>query len=144
MKSDLSWRYSNFLLRVSLGLFLFLWGVDKIMAPADTLRIFEHFYKIQIGTAASTALGIAEMLLGIAIILGRWRTLSYGLGLFFHMISTLSSWRQLLDPWGTIWNQGKNSHLFLASIPVLAAFIVLFMNRGDGRFTFNCSAGLKK
>lgn len=137
MNSYVPWRYGNFLLRVSLGFFLLLWGIDKLVAPSDTLRIYEHFYKMQIVSSTAPILGVAEAILGIAIIFGFWRRLSYGLGLLLHLISTLSSWQQLLDPWGKFWNEGKNSHLFLASIPVLAAFIVLFMNRADDTLTLD-------
>ncbi len=138
------WRYGNLLLRISLGLFLFLWGLDKIIAPGDTGHIFEHFYKMQIDAHATTVVGVGEMALGVAIIAGVFRTFSYGLGLMLHLISTLSSWQQLLDPWGKIWNAGKNSHLFLASIPVLAAFIVLFMNRSDDELTVGRIFGRKR
>lgn len=133
----LPWRYGNLVLRISLGLFLFLWGLDKLVAPADTVKIFEHFYKIQLGVSLATIVGVAEMGLGLAVVVGFCRTFSYGLGLTLHLISTLSSWQQLLDPWGKIWNQGKNSHLFLASIPVLAAFVILFMNRSDEEVTLD-------
>lgn len=137
MTPYLPWRYGNLVLRISLGLFLFLWGLDKLVAPADTVKIFDHFYKMQLDASTTTIVGIAEMCLGLAIAVGFLRVFSYGLGLFLHLISTLSSWQQLLDPWGKIWNQGKNSHLFLASIPVLAAFIALFMNRSDEDFTLD-------
>lgn len=137
MTHYLPWRYGNLVLRASLGIFLALWGADKLVAPADTIKIFEHFYKMQLDASVATIVGIAEVCLGLAIAGGFFRTFSYGLGLALHLISTLSSWQQLLDPWGKIWNQGKNSHLFLASIPVLAAFVVLFMNRSDEDFTLD-------
>jgi len=41
-----------------------------------------------------------------------------------HAISTVSTYSQLLSPFG------KN-HLFIAAIPVLGAFIALFLMRDD-------------
>ena len=137
MNEPTQWPYGNLLLRVSLGLFLFLWGLDKLIATEDTVRIFSHFYKLGIGSAAAVIIGLAEMVLALCIGFGYKRKLSYLIGLIIHAISTLSSWQQLIDPWGRIWGDGKNSHLFLASIPVLAAFFVLYMNRYDDRWTLD-------
>jgi len=131
------WPYGSLVLRVALGLFLFLWGLDKLIATEDTIKIFSHFYKLGIGSTVAVIVGLAEMVLAISIALGYKRSLSYLTGLVIHALSTLSSWQQLIDPWGKIWGSGKNSHLFLASIPVLAAFIVLYMNRHDDRWTLD-------
>ena len=39
----------------------------------------------------------------------------------------IASWRPLIDPWGLI--GGEVKHLFLAGVPVLAAFAALYMLR---------------
>lgn len=46
--------------------------------------------------------------------------------MILHAISTISTYNQLLNPFG------KN-HLFIAAIPVLGAFIALFLMRDDDR-----------
>lgn len=53
---------------------------------------------------------------------GLWKTVTYGLGLVIHAISTIATIPQLLDPFG-------ENHLFIAGIPVLAAFAALFLLR---------------
>ena len=111
-----------FILRVGLGLFLLLWGLDKILSPESTLKVFEIFYFMPIGVNAAYVIGVAEVLLSIAIIAGYQKKYSYGLGLILHGISTLSTWKQLIDPFG------KN-HLFIAALPVLAGFITLYLLR---------------
>ena len=80
------------LLRVGLGVFLLLWSVDKLIAPGKTVVIFEHFYHLPIGSALAQAIGVAELLLSISIILGFKKTLSYGLGAALHGVSTLSTY----------------------------------------------------
>lgn len=127
---------TNVLLRWSLGFFLALWGVDKLVATEGAQNIFSHFYLVEIGPSIAQVLGVLEILLGAAILLGLFRTFSYGLGLLAHSVSTIASWKQLIDPWGLIWG-GGNSHLFLAAIPVLAGFIVLFLNRHDTYMTID-------
>lgn len=113
---------SLLILRVSLALFLLLWGVDKIVVPEGTVGIFDHFYKMSIGVAMAKVLGGLEVLLALAILAGFMKTWSYGLGLILHTVSTLSSWRQLLSPFG-------DNHLFIAGLPVLGGFIALFLLR---------------
>ena len=114
------------ILRIGLGVFLLLWSVDKLIAPGKTVAIFEHFYFLPIKPALAQAIGVAELLLGISIILGFKKTISYGLGAALHGVSTLSTYEQLLSPFG------KN-HLFIAGVPVLAAFLALFLLRKQDR-----------
>jgi putative oxidoreductase len=61
---------------------------------------------------------------------------SYGLGTIAHGISVLSSWRQLFDPWGLV-SGGPPNHLFLAGVPVLAAFIALYLLRARDTWTLD-------
>ncbi|MGQ0656665.1 MAG: hypothetical protein ACT4NU_00985 [Chromatiales bacterium] len=56
--------------------------------------------------------------------MGLWRTLTYGAALLIHAMSTLSTYHELLSPFG------KN-HLFIAAVPVLAAFTALFLLRRE-------------
>ena len=111
-----------FILRVGMGSFLMLWGLDKLFAPDSTVKVFEWFYKIPIGVSAAQAIGVLEILLGLAIITALWKRYTYGLGLILHSISVGASWKQMIDPFG------KN-HLFIAGLPVLAGFIALYMLR---------------
>lgn len=116
------------ILRISLGGFLLLWSIEKFVIPERTVSIWQGFYFISIGGAMPYVIGSLEALLSVAIILGLWRKWSYGLGLALHAISTAATWRQLIDPWG-IWLNDRIQHLFLAGVPVLAGFVVLYMLR---------------
>ena len=110
------------LLRLSLGGFLLLWGIDKLVSPETTVKIFGMFYMIPIDLGIAYAVGIAEVLLALAIMIGLYKKWTYGLGMILHGISTISTYKQLAMPFG------KN-HLFIAALPVLAAFIVLYLLR---------------
>jgi uncharacterized membrane protein YphA (DoxX/SURF4 family) len=114
------------ILRVGLGFFLLLWSIDKLVAPENTVRIFERFYFIPINATLAQVTGLAELLLSVCIILGFRKTISYGLGMALHAVSTISTYDQLLSPFG------KN-HLFIAGLPVLAAFVTLFLLRKQDR-----------
>jgi len=109
-------------LRISLGIFLLLWGIDKLVSPESTVKIFEMFYLTGIGLQGAMILGGLEVLLSLAIIGAVWKEYSYGLGLLLHGFSTVSTYKQLLNPFG------KN-HLFIAALPILAGFLVIYMLR---------------
>lgn len=111
-----------FILRLGLGAFLLLFGIDKLIVPATTVEVFAQFYGLIVSHGMVYAAGALEILLSLAFLAGLWKTLSYGLGLLLHAASTLATYQELLSPFGT-------NHLFLAAIPVLAAFIALFLLR---------------
>jgi putative oxidoreductase len=117
-------RIGLFILRFGMGFFLLLWGLDKIFAPESTVMVYKIFYKIPINVSTSFGIGILEIILSIAIILGLWKRLSYGLGLLLHTISTFATYKQLLTPFG-------QNHLFIAGLPVLAGFIALYLLREE-------------
>lgn len=116
------------ILRISLGGFLLLWALEKFFIPQTTVAIWDRFYLVPIGPALPYLIGPLEALLSIAIIVGLWRRWSYGLGLALHTISVAATWKQLIDPWGLYLNE-RPQHLFLAGVPVLAAFVVLYRLR---------------
>ena len=111
-----------FILRLGLGAFLLLFGIDKLVAPATTVEVFAQFYGLIVSHGMVYGAGVLEILLGLAFLAGLWKTLSYGLGLLLHAVSTLATYQELFAPFGA-------NHLFLAALPVLAAFIALFLLR---------------
>jgi len=124
LKSRLS--LALFILRVSLGLFLLLWALEKLVLPESTVAIWTTFYKIPIAGALITIIGLLQTALAIALIVGFWRPVTYGVALGIHTVTVLSTWKQLLDPWGLASGE-KTNHLFLAGVPVLAGFVALYL-----------------
>jgi len=123
-------------LRVSLGAFLLLWGVEKFVIPEVTVRIWGAFYGVGLAAALVPVVGAVESALALAITVGLWRRVSYGLGLLLHAVSVASSWRQMIDPWG-LRSGGAPNHLFLAGVPVLAAFVALYLLRDRDAWTLD-------
>ena len=111
-------------LRVTLGLFLLQWGVEKFVVPESTVGIWGHFYGIDVSPTLGYVFGAVEIAIAACLFLGRFLTVAAGAALVLHAVTVLVSWRQLLDPWGDPVN-----HLFVASIPVLGGFIALFLLR---------------
>ena len=115
-------KLALFILRIGLGSFFLLWGLDKIFASESTVMIYKIFYMSSITVSIAMIVGVVEVLFSLLFMAGMWKKWTYGLGMILHGISTLSTWKQLIAPFG------KN-HLFIAAIPVLAGFIALYLLR---------------
>jgi uncharacterized membrane protein YphA (DoxX/SURF4 family) len=111
-------------LRVTLGLFLLQWGVEKFVVPQNTVGIWSHFYGLDVPQTLGYLFGALEIAIAVCLFLGLFRTVAYGAALALHAVTVLVSWRQLLDPWGD-----EANHLFIAGVPVLGGFIALFLLR---------------
>ena len=111
-------------LRVTLGVFLLQWGVEKFVAPESTVAIWGYFYGLDVSATLGYLFGAAEIVIAVCFFLGLLRTVAYGAALALHAVTVVVSWRQLLDPWG-----GDANHLFVASVPVLGALVALFLLR---------------
>ncbi|HJT15265.1 MAG TPA: hypothetical protein VJ790_21760 [Dongiaceae bacterium] len=111
-------------LRITLGLFLLQWGIEKFVMPEANVFIWGHFYGVTVSQALGYAFGAAEIAIALCMIAGLFRTIVYGAALILHAVTVLVTWRQLIDPWGDPIN-----HLFTAGVPVLGAFLALFLLR---------------
>jgi putative oxidoreductase len=129
--ADLVGRVSTALLALRLGVFLvmLMWTLDKFVAPDHARRIFENFYGIGgLDVTASYIVGAVELVLILAFVAGLRKRLTYGLVFLLHTVSTLSSYRQYLDPFDNL--------LFFAAWPMLAACFTLYSLRDlDTRWT---------
>lgn len=120
------------ILRFFLGIFLLQWSVEKLILPNATLRVAQNFYGVSLPVTSSYMLGVAELILSLALILGFYRTISYGLALLVHTVTVLVSWRQLLDPYGLA---KVGNHLWISAWPTWGAFAALFLMRHSDVYT---------
>ncbi len=117
------------LLRLSVFLVFLMWTLDKFVNPAHAAAVFENFYLIGgLGPVIFYILGFVELVILIGFLVGYQKTMTYGIILILHGISTLSSFPQYLDPFENL--------LFFAAWPMLAACYTLFSLRDlDTRWT---------
>jgi len=128
MSTDARIPVSLFLLRLGVFIVMLMWTLDKLINPSHAGAVFERFYTISgLGSTAFLIIGLAELALIVAFLLGVKKTLTYGAVLVLHGISTLSSYQQYL---------GFDNLLFFAAWPMLAACFVLFYLRDlDTKYT---------
>jgi putative oxidoreductase len=111
-------------LRITLGLFLLQWGIEKFVVPQSGVAIWSHYYGLNISQVVGYLFGAVEIAIAGCLFLGIFRTAAYGAALALHAVTVLVSWRELLNPWG-----GPVNHLFIAGVPVLGALLALFLLR---------------
>lgn len=121
-------------LRLFLGVFLLQWSVEKLILPSSAIRISQTFYSVALPQSMPFVLGTAELALSIALLLGFFRTVSYGLALAIHTVTVMVSWRQLLDPYGLA---KIGNHLWIATWPTLGGFVALFLMRNSDVYTID-------
>lgn len=101
---------------------MLVWTLDKFVNTTHAARVFENFYGLEgLGPGAFAAIGVAELAIILAFVAGYRKRVSYGLVLLLHGTSTLSSYRQYLDPFSNL--------LFFAAWPMLAACFALYRLR---------------
>ncbi len=123
MKTDRPLEISLFLIRISVAAFFLVWAIGKITVPGITQSIAESYYSSSVTGPFSVAMGILQLLIVLAFLMGLFKTWTYGLLLGMHAVSVLVSLKALVNPYTA------PNFLFWAAIPTLAALLTLFLLR---------------
>ena len=126
MNTEIQRKLEISLLTLRLGVFIvmLMWTIDKIVRVDHAKIVFEKFYLLTgFENAVMYLLAGAELLLILAFLAGVKKRLSYGLVFLLHGVSTISSFKQYLNPF-----EGGNL-LFFAAWPMLAACFTLYVLR---------------
>ena len=67
-------------LRITLGLFLLQWGVEKFVVPQNTVAIWGYFYGLNVPQALGYLFGAVEIAIAGCLFLGLFRTASLRCG----------------------------------------------------------------
>ncbi len=130
---------SLLLLRIGTGLLLVLWGGLRVMSPAAGPGLATKYYggfldlqSLQIG------FGVAEVAIGLLVVAGLFRRVSYALQALILVPGAIILWRYLLDPMGMYLLDKESSQiLFFPSITIAAATLVLLAFRDEDRWSLD-------
>lgn len=114
--------------RIGIALFLLPWVIVKFTDPGYSSAIIGYFYGVELPAITPLILGGLWALLLLAFTVGFQKRLSYGLVLALHAISTATTWKILLNPFGT---GDQKDILFMAALPALAAMALLYVLRDE-------------
>jgi putative oxidoreductase len=116
--------WSMLVLRISLGLLMLIWGVDKLVNVEHGMLVSERFYLGAFSVPALLqAFGVAQMALGALIVLGLFGRYLYPVLVVITGVTLLAVWRSIIDPWGW-YLEGANA-LFFPSLVIFAGALVL-------------------
>lgn len=130
MNTEIQRKLELSLLTLRLGVFIvmLMWTVDKFVRVDHAKIVFEKFYLLTgFENAIMYVLAGAELLLILAFLVGIKKRWSYGFVFLLHGVSTVSSFKQYLNPF-----EGGNL-LFFAAWPMLAACFTLYLLRDYDR-----------
>lgn len=117
------------LLRLGVAWFIFVWAVNKFLAPAQYANIWKNFHGIDIGMAASYGFGTIQIIVCIMVFIGWQRLWSYAALALMHGVTVLVIFPRLIDPF-KISERGfpvnRNSSIALG---VLLAMVALWLLR---------------
>lgn len=125
------------LLRLTTGILLIIWGLVKINAPEVSASISDKYYFGLISTAdLQMPLGVAQALLGAAVVLGIFRNIVYPLQAIVLGIGAAAIWQYILDPLGLyLLTEETRQLLFFPSSTVFAASLVLLAFKDEDRLS---------
>lgn len=130
MNSDTQRKLEVSLLTLRLGVFIvmLMWTIDKFIRVEHAKAVFEKFYFLTgVENQIMYAIAGAQLILIFAFVMGLKKRWSYGLVFLLHGVSTISSFKQYLNPF-----EGGNL-LFFAAWPMLAACFTLYLLRDYDR-----------
>jgi uncharacterized membrane protein YphA (DoxX/SURF4 family) len=116
---------SIFLLRFSTGIYLALWGVDKLINASHAAGLSDRFYGGLVSSEAIIPiLGVIQVLIGLMVMLGLFRNISYKAQLAWYAVGIVPIITYIIDPLGLY--IADSSHLtWFPSTTLLFASIVL-------------------
>ncbi|MDJ0616406.1 MAG: DoxX protein [Calothrix sp. MO_192.B10] len=123
MTDERKLQVSLAIIRISTAIFFLVWSLRKLIQPESTQKIFSSFYFMQISPEISYVVGAIQTLIILMFLVGLFKTWTYGALLGMHIVSVLSTYQKLLNPY-----ESPNT-LFWAAVPALGGLIALFLLR---------------
>jgi uncharacterized membrane protein YphA (DoxX/SURF4 family) len=121
---------SLLLLRLSLGLLMVVWGLDKLVNVEHGMAVSAGFYLNLFSVPVLLqAFGVLQVLIGLLIGAGLARRFAYPALLAITATTALGVWKSIVDPWG--WYLEGANVLFHPSLIIFAASLVLWAFRDE-------------
>jgi putative oxidoreductase len=122
MSSDRRISVALLLLRLSVFLVMLMWTLDKFVNPDHAAAVYQNFYLISgLSNQMFYIIGAIQLIIILGFVAGFQKRWTYLLVLFFHAVSTFSSFPKYLAPFDNL--------LFFAAWPMLAACFTLYYLR---------------
>lgn len=128
---------SLLLLRVTTGWLMIWWGLSKVIAVGLSATISDTFYGgLFSGEWLFHGFGIAQTLLGVAVVLGLWRRLTLPAMTLINAFTAGAVWYAIIDPFRWYLPPQTDfpfTQLFYPSSIIVAASLLLIAFRDQDR-----------
>lgn len=122
------------ILRVTLGWFLVVWGLDKILNAGHAVAVSDGFYLGLFSHPLVVSVGgVLEVALGSLVIAGLFRSVSYAGALLVYTVTLLGVWKSIVDPLELVIDGGNL--VFGSSAVIWAASFYLWTTRNEAEST---------
>lgn len=114
---------SLLILRLGVAAVFLVWSIDRISNYEHNSRVMSHYYKLDLSPEMLTMVGLVQLGVIIAFLVGIKKFWSYGAILVMHTGTTVASMHRLIPPFE------RHQLLYYGALPMLGACIALFLLR---------------
>ena len=125
------------ILRFGVAWFIFVWAVNKLLAPVQYQNLARWIDKVEIDLSTIYAIAIVQIVVCLLVFAGAFRTWSYGALFAMHAYTVYRQWPKYLDPFEINDKGFPVNRNVTVSLAVLCAMLALWMLRDRDRWTFD-------
>lgn len=116
------------------------WGVDKLINVSHGQTVAEKFYGgMSVATAVMQGFGVAQVGLGVLLIVGLLRRFTYPALLAVTGTTLIAVWKSIVDPFKLLLDGGNL--IFYPSLIIFAGALVLLAFRDEDRWVVGARKG---
>ena len=130
------------LLRLGCAWFIFVWAVNKYLAPGQYAFVLKRFDGIEADFTQVYVIATVQVIICIAVFLGYQRTLSYALLALLHGLTIYRVYPALLDPFFISEKGFPKNRNSVNALAIFMAMVALWLLRA--RDTWSLDAWLAR
>jgi hypothetical protein len=121
-----------FLLRFSTGIYLALWGIDKLINAGRAVSLSDRFYGGLVSAESIIPIiGILQIIVGVTVMLGVVRKISYTAQLGLYLIGIVPIIGYILDPFAAYLVETAHLTWFPSTTLLFASAIIIVFKEFD-------------
>jgi len=123
---------SLLLLRISTGVYLILWGLVKLSAKDKAVSVSDRYYSgLLSADFVNYGLGGLQVAVGVLVILGLFRSLSYIANCAWYLLGLLPIMPYIIDPFGAYLVESARLTFFPSTTLFFATLVMLAFKEYD-------------
>lgn len=118
------------LLRLSTGLYLVLWGIIKFTETANAVSN-KYYGGMLSGDTLNFVLGSVQIAVGLAVMLGLFRNISYAAQLAWYLAGILPIMHYIIDPFGLYVAESAKLTFFPSTTLLISSLVMIIFKEYD-------------